>query len=127
MSTYAQISAMGSYVPERILSNLDLEHMVDTNEEWILQRTGIRERRIAKVDEFTSDLCVEAVQDLMLRSGKTVDDVNFSIVSAGLTLPNKYGYLGGGVQSWYLGRKKDIGLNKDVLYPQVNLVQIFPK
>lgn len=68
---------------------------------------------------------------LFLRAGKKEwlmdNDINFSIVSAGLTLPNKYGYLGGGVQSWYLGRKKDIGLNKDVLYPQINLVQIFPK
>jgi 3-oxoacyl-[acyl-carrier-protein] synthase-3 len=80
MNSYAQITAIGSYVPERILTNLDLEQMVDTNDEWILQRTGIRERRIARPDEFTSHLCVGAVQDLMLRSGKSVADVELVIV-----------------------------------------------
>jgi 3-oxoacyl-[acyl-carrier-protein] synthase-3 len=80
MSFYAQITAVGSYVPERILTNLDLEQMVDTNDEWILQRTGIRERRITRADEFTSDLCIGAVRDLMLRSGKTVDDIELVIV-----------------------------------------------
>jgi 3-oxoacyl-[acyl-carrier-protein] synthase-3 len=80
MNTYAQITAIGSYVPERILTNLDLEKMVDTNDEWILQRTGIRERRIARDDEFTSHLCVGAVRDLMLRSGKSVADVDLVIV-----------------------------------------------
>ena len=43
----ARITAIGSYVPDRILSNADLQGMVDTNDEWIVQRTGIRERRIA--------------------------------------------------------------------------------
>ena len=80
MSTYAQITAVGSYVPERILTNLEMEQMVDTNDEWILQRTGIRERRMARVDEFTSDLCVGAVRDLVLRSGKSVSDVDLVIV-----------------------------------------------
>lgn len=80
MSSYAQITAVGSYVPERILTNLDLEQMVDTNDEWILQRTGIRERRIARADEFTSDLCVGAVQNLILQSGKTIADVELVIV-----------------------------------------------
>jgi 3-oxoacyl-[acyl-carrier-protein] synthase-3 len=80
MNSYAQITAIGSYVPERILTNLDLEQMVDTNDEWILQRTGIRERRIARADEFTSHLCVGAVRDLMHRSGKSVADVELVIV-----------------------------------------------
>jgi 3-oxoacyl-[acyl-carrier-protein] synthase-3 len=80
MNSYAQITAIGSYVPERILTNLDLEQMVDTNDEWILQRTGIRERRIARADEFTSHLCVGAVRDLMQRSGKSVADVELVIV-----------------------------------------------
>jgi 3-oxoacyl-[acyl-carrier-protein] synthase-3 len=80
MNSYAEITAIGSYVPEWILTNLDLERMVDTNDEWILQRTGIRERRIARADEFTSHLCIGAVQDLMQRSGKTVADVEMVIV-----------------------------------------------
>jgi 3-oxoacyl-[acyl-carrier-protein] synthase-3 len=80
MNYYAQITAMGSYIPERILTNLDLEQMVDTNDEWIVQRTGIRERRITRVDEFTSDLCIGAAQDLILRSGKSLADVELVIV-----------------------------------------------
>jgi 3-oxoacyl-[acyl-carrier-protein] synthase-3 len=80
LTTYARITAVGSYVPERILTNLELEQMVDTNNEWIVQRTGIRERRIAREDEFTSDLCVAAVRDLVQRSNRTVEDVELVIV-----------------------------------------------
>jgi 3-oxoacyl-[acyl-carrier-protein] synthase-3 len=80
MTSYAQITAVGSYVPERKLTNQDLEQMVDTNNEWIIQRTGIRERRIAREDEFTSDLCVAAVRDMMRRTNKTVEDVELVIV-----------------------------------------------
>jgi 3-oxoacyl-[acyl-carrier-protein] synthase-3 len=54
------ILGTGSYVPERILSNQDLERIVDTSDEWIFTRTGMRERRIAAPDQATSDLCVEA-------------------------------------------------------------------
>ena len=50
----------GSYVPARILTNADLEKMVDTSDEWITSRTGIKERRIAAEDEFTSDLAAKA-------------------------------------------------------------------
>jgi 3-oxoacyl-[acyl-carrier-protein] synthase-3 len=63
----AKITAIGTYVPERILRNFDLEKMVDTSDEWIFSRTGIRERRIAAEGEFTTDLCVEAVRNLMKR------------------------------------------------------------
>src|SRR4051794_30033152 len=76
----AQITAIGSYVPERVLTNAELERMVDTNDAWIMQRTGISERRIARTDEFTSDLCVAAVRDLTTRSHKTVNDVDLVIV-----------------------------------------------
>jgi 3-oxoacyl-[acyl-carrier-protein] synthase-3 len=54
------ILGTGSYVPERVLSNADLEKMVDTSDEWIFARTGMRERRIAAPDEATSDLCIAA-------------------------------------------------------------------
>ncbi|KGR75146.1 ketoacyl-ACP synthase III [Ureibacillus sinduriensis] len=77
----ARITAIGTYVPERRLTNSDLEQMVETNNEWILQRTGIHERRIARPDEFTSDLCVSAVKDLMQRYDKTVEDVDMIIVA----------------------------------------------
>src|SRR5471032_1023937 len=54
------IIGTGSYVPERILTNAELEKMVDTSDEWIVSRTGIRERRIAAKDEFTSDMAANA-------------------------------------------------------------------
>ncbi|MBW4085570.1 ketoacyl-ACP synthase III [Paenibacillus sp. S150] len=77
----AKITAIGAYVPARRLTNSDLEQMVDTNEEWIVQRTGIRERRISREDEYTSDLCTAAVQDLMKRYGKSVQDVDMILVA----------------------------------------------
>ena len=54
------IVGTGSYLPERVLTNLDLEKTLDTTDEWIYTRTGIRERRIAAKDEHTSDLAREA-------------------------------------------------------------------
>jgi 3-oxoacyl-[acyl-carrier-protein] synthase-3 len=77
----AKITAIGSYVPARRLSNSDLEQMVETNDEWIVQRTGIRERRISREDEYTSDLCVAAVQNLLARYGKSAGDVDMVIVA----------------------------------------------
>ena len=52
----SRILGTGAYVPERVLSNFDLEKMVDTSDEWIRERTGIRERRIAQPNEATSDM-----------------------------------------------------------------------
>lgn len=72
------IAALGTYVPERRLTNADLAAMVDTTDEWIVSRTGMRERRIAREDEFTSDLCVAAVRDLEARGG-SLDEVDFVI------------------------------------------------
>ncbi|MGE7918235.1 ketoacyl-ACP synthase III [Viridibacillus sp. NPDC093762] len=76
----ARITAIGSYVPERTLTNTDLEKLVETNDEWIMQRTGIKERRMAREDEFTSDLAYQAVRDLMERYDKSVEDVDLIIV-----------------------------------------------
>ncbi|MGJ7911993.1 ketoacyl-ACP synthase III [Neobacillus sp. LXY-1] len=76
-----RITAIGTYVPETKLTNFELERMVETNNEWILQRTGIHERRISRPDEFTSDLCVAAVKDLMKRYNKKVEDVDMIIVA----------------------------------------------
>jgi 3-oxoacyl-[acyl-carrier-protein] synthase-3 len=58
----AKIIGTGSYLPERVLTNSDLEKMVDTNDEWIISRTGMRERRIARADEFTSDMGLAAAR-----------------------------------------------------------------
>lgn len=80
MMVPAKISAIGAYVPEKKLTNEDLQRMVDTSDEWIVQRTGIRERRVAAGDEFTSDMGVKAAQDLAFRYGKKLDDVDMVIV-----------------------------------------------
>lgn len=76
----ARITAIGSYVPEKRLTNKDLEKMVETNDEWIVKRTGIKERRIAHEEEFTSDISYKAVKDLMERYDKSVEDVDMIIV-----------------------------------------------
>ncbi|MEW9700267.1 ketoacyl-ACP synthase III [Paenibacillus sp. SI8] len=78
---HARITAIGSYVPTGTLTNADLQNMVDTNDEWIVQRTGIRERRIAAANEFTSDLCIRAVEDMVARYGTALDDVELIIVA----------------------------------------------
>ena len=57
----AAITAVGGYVPEKILTNQDLEKMVDTSDEWIRTRTGIEERRILEDGKATSDLCIKAI------------------------------------------------------------------
>lgn len=80
MRSTARITAIGTYVPERVLTNEDLEAMVDTSDEWIVRRTGIRERRMAAEDEHTSDLCIKAVENLAARYDKDLTDVDFIIV-----------------------------------------------
>lgn len=65
----ARVADIATYVPEGRLTNADLAKMVDTSDEWIVQRTGIRERSIAADDEFASDLCLEAVRRLRDRVG----------------------------------------------------------
>lgn len=68
---------------------------------------------------------------LLLKAGKKEylmnNDVGYSFMSGGLMLPNKYGYKGGGVQSWYVGTIKELGTNKQVVYPQIDLVSVFPR
>jgi 3-oxoacyl-[acyl-carrier-protein] synthase-3 len=71
----------GKYVPDRILTNKELETMVDTNDEWIVSRTGIKERRIAADHQATSDLCLEAAQIALKRAGITADQLDLIIVA----------------------------------------------
>ena len=61
-SRRAKISALGTYVPPRVLTNADLEKMVETNDQWIVERTGIRERHILEKGLATSDMAVEAAK-----------------------------------------------------------------
>ncbi|RJE84657.1 ketoacyl-ACP synthase III [Paenibacillus sp. 1011MAR3C5] len=75
------ITAIGTYVPARRLTNEDLAGMVDTNDEWIVQRTGIKERRVAEENEFTSDLIAGAVDNLVERYGSELSDVDYIIVA----------------------------------------------
>ena len=75
-----RIAALGTYLPERRLTNADFTRMVDTSDEWIVARTGIRERRMTREDEFTSDMCLAAVHDLQ-RNGGSLDEVDYVIAS----------------------------------------------
>jgi 3-oxoacyl-[acyl-carrier-protein] synthase-3 len=75
------ITGIGSYVPERILTNADLEKMVETTDEWITSRTGIKERRIAAADEFTSDLGAKAAERAMKMAGVTAEQIDLIIVA----------------------------------------------
>lgn len=76
----AHITAIGTYVPDRVLTNDDLERMVDTNDEWIVQRTGMKERRIADTDQYTSDLCIAALEDMQTRYNVKLEDADGIIV-----------------------------------------------
>ena len=76
----SKITAFGTYVPEKVITNHYFEEFIDTNDEWITSRTGIKTRRFAKDGEYTSDLSVEAVKNLMENSGREVKDVDFIIV-----------------------------------------------
>ena len=75
------IVAVGSYVPERILTNADLEKMMDTSDEWITTRTGIKERRIAADDEFTSDIGAKAALRAMEKAKISADQIDLIIVA----------------------------------------------
>ena len=79
MESKARLTALGAYVPPRVLTNDDLSRMVETSDEWIVQRTGIRERRIADEGVYASDLGARAVENLRERSGKSLDDVDLLI------------------------------------------------
>jgi 3-oxoacyl-[acyl-carrier-protein] synthase III len=75
------ITGVGSYVPAKILSNADLEKMVETSDEWITTRTGIKQRRLAAKDEFTSDMAVKAAERAMKMAGITADQIDLIIVA----------------------------------------------
>ena len=75
-----EIKSLATYVPPRLLTNADLEKMVETTDEWIMQRTGIRERHIVDPGVATSDLAAEAAREAIERAGLTPDDIDLIIV-----------------------------------------------
>jgi len=78
----AAITAIGGYVPETKLTNFDLEKLVDTNDEWITSRTGIKERRILREPgKATSDMAVEAVNELLKKRGISAEEIDLLIVA----------------------------------------------
>lgn len=79
--TKAKIIATGSYTPVRVLTNEDLEKIVDTSDEWIVTRTGIKERRIAAKGEDTSDMCVAASQSALDAAGLEPKDIDLLLVA----------------------------------------------
>ncbi|MEW6001906.1 MAG: beta-ketoacyl-ACP synthase III [Nitrospirota bacterium] len=76
-----RIISTGSYLPEKILSNFDLEKMVDTSDEWITERTGVKERRIADESQTTSDLAYEASKIALESAHLKADDIDLIIVA----------------------------------------------
>src|SRR3954467_11561029 len=81
-----KISGLATYVPPKVLTNADLERLVNTSDEWILQRTGIRERHIAEPGVATSDLAKVAAEGALAEAGITADQLGFIVV--GTTTPD---------------------------------------
>lgn len=84
----AKISGVGHYIPERVLTNNDLEKMVDTNDEWIVSRTGISERRIVAEGEATSHMSVNAINELLETTNTEVSEIDVIIV--GTVTPDRF-------------------------------------
>ena len=85
--SYARISGTGSYLPERVLTNFDLEQMVDTSDEWIYSRTGIRERHIVGDRELTSDLATQAARQAL--SAASLEPEQIDLILVATTTPDR--------------------------------------
>ncbi len=81
MARKATITGLGKYVPPKVLTNKDLEKIVDTNDEWITSRTGIKERHIVEDDVSTSDIAYQAALEALEDSGLTAKDIDLIIVA----------------------------------------------
>jgi 3-oxoacyl-[acyl-carrier-protein] synthase-3 len=89
--TYTRIAGTGRFLPEKILTNFDLEKMVDTTDEWIRTRTGVERRHVVDEDMTTSDMCVEAAKTAMADADVTAEDIDLIIIgttSPDLIFPN---------------------------------------
>src|SRR5438132_8461494 len=78
---FSRIAGTGSYLPQRLVTNRDLEAIVDTSDQWIVDRTGIRERHIAAEGEFTSDLAAHACREALAAAGRSPADIDLVIVA----------------------------------------------
>jgi 3-oxoacyl-[acyl-carrier-protein] synthase-3 len=78
---HARITGTGSYVPKKVISNHDLEKLVDTSDQWITERTGIKERRIAEKGQTTSDLAYEASKKALKAAGLGPDELDLVLVA----------------------------------------------
>ncbi len=85
---FASMRSIGAYVPEKVLSNADFEKMVDTSDEWIVKRTGIRERHIADDDESTSDMALFAAREAIARAG--IDKAEIDLVLCATVTPDYF-------------------------------------
>ena len=85
--TYSRIAGTGSYLPEKVVTNHDLEKTMDTSDDWIRERTGIKRRHIAADGEATSDLALAAAKQALDRAGIGADDINLIIIAT--TTPDK--------------------------------------
>lgn len=81
IASQAILRGVGIYAPPKILDNAQLEKMVDTNDEWIVQRTGVKERHISEPNEFASHMGIKAVEDLVANCNIPVDDVDLIILT----------------------------------------------
>ncbi len=81
MTTWSRITGTGGYLPRKVLTNRDLEAIVETSDEWIVARTGIRERHVAADGEFASDLALAACRSALEAAGRTPGDVDLVIVA----------------------------------------------
>ena len=79
--TRSAVTGVGSYLPEQVVTNADLAKFVDTSDEWIVERTGIRQRHRARDDQPTSDLAVEAAKKALVDAGRTADEVDLIVVA----------------------------------------------
>ena len=77
----AAITAVGGYVPERVITNKDLEKLVDTSDEWIQSRTGIKERRRMEDGTATSDICTAAIQQILAKKNISAEEIDLIIVA----------------------------------------------
>jgi len=75
------VAGCGSYLPEKIITNKEMEDIVDTTDEWIIERTGIKQRHIAADDELTSDLAVKAAQRALTDAGLTANDIDLIVLA----------------------------------------------
>ncbi len=81
MNYKARLISTGSYLPERVLSNSDLEKMVETSDDWIVSRTGMKERRIARADEFSSTMGAEASKRAIEAAGISPEEIDYILVA----------------------------------------------